>query len=490
MEEIRGYVYDAKKGKVSPNGKYYKAQKDGKNYFLKRFTSIKYPIESVNPKNYRKLKKSCDEWLKNRNEIINALKELGDGTGNIVSPREIFREKMSFYQVSHWVDVATCSLKEVSEFPEEKKIMLLKTYAAALKKIHSKNIIHGDLKPENVIIGRSGSGNPVAKFIDFDDSYFSGRALDPDDTIVTDAYQSPELAAYKMGDTKVRSQLTCASDVFASAIIFHQFWTGNMPEYPGKEAGHYLFETVITGKGYRLDPSIPKWLQRLIRAMLDINPKNRPTMEEVHKALIEEKFEKEGIDGTEKIDRSVLDKVIQMVPKDMSVYTEDSAKNLSHAIDQAASILKEKNIGQSQINQAAKMIFLALRGLEEKKNKKETVVEKTDYTEVKKAMARIPKDLSGYTKQSVDVLQKVIAIAQANQHLENQSDVDKLAAYLNQAIRKLTVKSFDGLVPVSPLPEGYENVQILPNGKVRVRTSSGSTVTLPGVSAKAMGLVK
>lgn len=168
--------------------------------------------------------------------------------------------------------------------------MLLKTYAAALKKVHSKEIIHGDLKPDNILIGKSASGKPVAKLIDFDDSYFSKQALPPELTVMTDAFQSPELAAYKFGNLEYREKLTCASDVFASGIIIHQFWCGDMPEYPGKKDGKFVYEAVAAGHKCTLHKSIPDWLQNLIQAMLRPLPEDRPTMEEVHIAISKQAF--------------------------------------------------------------------------------------------------------------------------------------------------------------------------------------------------------
>lgn len=38
----------------------------------------------------------CTDWLEQKNKIIAALNEIGDGTGNIVSPREVSEKSYVF----------------------------------------------------------------------------------------------------------------------------------------------------------------------------------------------------------------------------------------------------------------------------------------------------------------------------------------------------------------------------------------------------------
>lgn len=347
MENIHGYQFDKSKVHNSPNGIWYEAESGGTKYFLKKFQWPKYPREGSNSDVYEMKKHECTDWLKQKNKIIAALNEIGDGTGNIVSPREVFREKLCFYQVTYWVEADAKSLDEIKKYSDDDKKRILKTYSSALKKVHSKRIVHGDLKPDNVIISRSASGKPVARIIDFDDSYFSEQAFPPDKTICTDAYQSPELAAYKSGHEEYRSLLTCANDVFASGIIFHQFWTGEMPKFEGRESGKFLFQAIAAGQSYEIDSSIPEWLKKLLIKMLDPLPENRPTMEIVHQWIstgtepiaskptkkVSSVFKKKASISSKEVPLSELDNLLMTIPKDLSVYTRDSLKRLEDEIE-------------------------------------------------------------------------------------------------------------------------------------------------------------
>lgn len=486
MEVTHGYQYDKTDGHNSPNGTWYKAESGGKKFFLKKFQNPKFPKEGIDPKLYKSKKKECDEWFSAKKKLIKTLDELGNGTGNIISPRDVFREKLCFYQVTYWIDVQTDSLEKIKEYSYDDKIMLLKTYAAALKKVHSKEIIHGDLKPDNILIGKSASGKPVAKLIDFDDSYFSMQALSPDLTVVTDAYQSPELAAYKLGNLEYREKLTCASDVFASGIIFHQFWCGDMPDYSGKNEGKFVYEAVASGQKCTLHKGLPDWLQNLIQAMLRPLPQDRPTMEEVHIAISEQSFGKDKLStSSKKVDFATLDKVWSCIPKDLSLYTSSSVKILNDTCEKISKIREGAN--QATIDKCTKMLYSALKNL----HKANLGSPSTDYSKIDKILSAIPKDLSDYTNESVSKLKKTIKFVEANRGLSSQTEVDKLTKLLFAAFKRLKIAEQDefSFKPAVILPKGYSKVKILSEDKVCVYTSSGSKMTIPKVTAQLMGLV-
>jgi len=491
IENTHGYQYEKTSGVNSPNGTWYKADSAGKTYFLKKFQQPKYPKDGISPELFRKKKAECDEWLTAKKKLIKALDELGNGTGNIISPRDVFREKLCFYQATYWIDVQTDSLEQIQRYSYDDKIMLLKTYAAALKKVHSKEIIHGDLKPDNVLIGKSASGKPVAKLIDFDDSYFSKQALPPDLTVVTDAYQSPELAAYKRGHEEYREKLTCSSDVFATGIIFHQFWCGDMPNYPGKSEGKFLYEAISSGNEYQLNGSLPDWLQNLIRAMLKPLPEDRPTMEDVHVAVSEQKFDcgsskpKNSVTETKNVNYDELDRVWKCIPDNLSGYTEDTVKVLKETCEKISSVRTTAN--QDTIDKCAKLLYAALKNLK----KKEILPSRADYSKIDKILAAIPKDLSDYSSESVARLKKTIRFVESNKNLTSQTEVDKLTKFLFAAYKGLEeAEPGDfSIKPASPLPKGYVKVKILSEDKVCVYTATGGKMTIPKVAAQSMGLV-
>jgi serine/threonine protein kinase len=68
------------------------------------------------------------------------------------------------------------------------------TIANSIQILHREKIVHGDLKPDNILIKETAPNVYTAKLIDFDNSYFSGNPLDVFDEIVGDlTYYSPEM---------------------------------------------------------------------------------------------------------------------------------------------------------------------------------------------------------------------------------------------------------------------------------------------------------
>lgn len=342
IKNIKGYSFDTRKVNDSTNGIWYEAIKDGKKYFLKKFKEPRYPhIEGTDPDGSKKAE--CNEWYTMRTRVLDALRQLGNGTGNCRFPIEFFREKASYYQVSLWVDIKKASVKDIARLSDSEKLFILKTYSSALSRVHRMNIVHGDIKPDNVLIDKSDSDRYVAKLIDFDDSFFSKEALIPEQTKSTEYYKSPELAAYVVTDPKkdkkqyieLRERLTCAVDVFASGLMFHEFWIGSMPKYNGLGTDKAFYRAVLSREEYEYDSRIPDWLKALIDDMVQREPEKRPTMNEVFEAIKAQSYTKKNdwqskgggnsiVLEQPKVDFSKLRKLMVSVPDDLDFFEPDT----------------------------------------------------------------------------------------------------------------------------------------------------------------------
>ncbi len=430
MDIVNGYQYDKLKAHTSANGIWYYATADGKAFFLKKFMQPKYPLETASEDIFDFKKHECEEWLAAKKKLIAALDDLGNGMGNIISPREVFRHKQSFYQVTHWIEIQTDSLDKIKEYDYNDKVMLLNTYSSSLKRIHSKNIIHGDLKPENILIGRSASGNPVAKIIDFDDSYFSKKPLSPELTVVTDAYQSPELAAYKRGNVKYKQRLTCSSDVFASGIIFHQYWCGEMPRCQNSDK--FVYEAIAAGEQYGLHKSLPDWLKELIEKMLSSLPEDRPTMEEVHAVIISKgNIEERAKVIMQTINFTLLDQALENVPKNLERFKDRTVKKLQKVLDKIEE--GRESADQKTIDKYSKALTDALNGLKVDKN----YVVELDFSKLDQILAAVPDNLTRFTDKSAEDLIRVVEFAKKSRELTEQADIDKLTKLLYVKFKSL-----------------------------------------------------
>ena len=153
--------------------------------------------------------------------------------------------------------------------------------ASALAALHAARIVHGDVKPENVLVLDRGrwSGWPRVKVIDFGVSRMIDERGDEsaDSTIAgTPAYMAPE---------QWRGKPEPASDVYSLGCLLFELVTGEVP-FDGSLPQLMLAHTEQrAARPSWLAANVPPALDRLILKMLAKDPAARPTMAELAIAL-------------------------------------------------------------------------------------------------------------------------------------------------------------------------------------------------------------
>ncbi|XP_017798542.1 PREDICTED: cyclin-dependent kinase-like 4 [Habropoda laboriosa] len=143
---------------------------------------------------------------------------------NLVNMTEVFRRRRRFYLVLEYLDHTL--LDELERVGHGLGTDLSKRHVyqmlRGLSYCHGKNIMHRDVKPENVLISRSG----VIKLCDFG---FARLVNDPNesctDYVATRWYRAPELL---VGDPRYGK----AVDVWAIGCLFAEMLLGD-PLFPG-----------------------------------------------------------------------------------------------------------------------------------------------------------------------------------------------------------------------------------------------------------------
>ena len=163
--------------KNSQCGQTAKARKEGKGYFLKKYQTPVAPLNNgtLDAKTFAHNKKLFEEFVDIRKRVNATIRTIAGPGGNIVIPCDEFIEGNQYIEAAELVDgvVEEDELEGVlASLSVDVKKLLMQTAAGALFGVHSKKIVHSDLKLKNVLLVRNSTGNYVAKLIDFDSSYF------------------------------------------------------------------------------------------------------------------------------------------------------------------------------------------------------------------------------------------------------------------------------------------------------------------------------
>ena len=265
------------------------AEKDGKVYFVKQFVSPKYPIDGApgSPGKKKEAARRCEIFEASHRKILNAIRHKVASGGSIVAPIEFGRAGTTYYKVYDRIDVTNITPAEISAVAPDRKLLIMRVVAHSLSILHKEGIVHGDLKPPNILIKKSETGAFTSKLIDFDDSYFEGEPPEDAELVIGDpAYYSPELLDYVItADPGKRSKITTKSDIFAMGVIFTEYWTGKLPAYH-KTKFSSCAAAVLGGQELGLrEFSIPTEIAEVLSRMLQRNVDMRPSANEVLAAL-------------------------------------------------------------------------------------------------------------------------------------------------------------------------------------------------------------
>ena len=149
-------------------------------------------------------------------------------------------------------------LARTGRIDQASALEILGALCGGLEAAHRAGVVHGDLKPENVMLPHAG-GPP--KMVDF----LGASRVQPDGTIIgTPAYMAPEGLRGDPPDAR--------SDVFSLGVLAFEMLTGRLPFGRGG-AGEVLLQQA---RGVPKLPGVTACLEGAVRSALATDPDRRP----------------------------------------------------------------------------------------------------------------------------------------------------------------------------------------------------------------------
>jgi tRNA A-37 threonylcarbamoyl transferase component Bud32 len=149
----------------------------------------------------------------------------------------------------------------------------------ALMHAHGRGVVHRDVKPQNAIVRPFDTGGRRAKLMDFGIAAVAGApALTATGEVVgTLAYMSPEQAEGEYAGSE--------ADVYSLGLTLYEAWAGENPvarRTPAQTARQIGLPVPSLAE---LRPDLPEPLVTQIDACLEADPRNRPSLDRVHRVL-------------------------------------------------------------------------------------------------------------------------------------------------------------------------------------------------------------
>src|ERR1700675_1459320 len=159
-------------------------------------------------------------------------------------------------------------MRKERRLPLERVLNIMRQLAAALAAAHGVNVVHRDLKPQNMLLG---SGDHV-----YVTDFGIAKTLESDRTSVTRTgavlgtplYMSPEQVEGKPVDHR--------SDLYTYGLIFYEMLTGILP-FTGDTTFQLMYQRVhqLPKRPKTVIPDLPPYLSRICLKCLEKDPAKR-----------------------------------------------------------------------------------------------------------------------------------------------------------------------------------------------------------------------
>jgi serine/threonine protein kinase len=193
-------------------------------------------------------------------------------SAHVLKPCVLTRKRHYFYTAFEFIDGQTLTQWMIDNpKPTLQRVReIIGQIAKGLQAFHRLEMLHQDLRPENIMIDTSG----VVKIIDFGSTKVAGlmemtQSIEHQNLLGTAQYSAPEYFLGEAGDSR--------SDLFSLGVITYQMLTGKLPY--GAEVAKARTKSAQNKLRYHTalhdDREIPAWVDDTLKKALHPNPYKR-----------------------------------------------------------------------------------------------------------------------------------------------------------------------------------------------------------------------
>ncbi|NMM65638.1 Stk1 family PASTA domain-containing Ser/Thr kinase [Clostridium sp. P21] len=206
------------------------------------------------------------EFVEKFKREATAVASLSDN--NIVNIYDVGTQGDINYIVMEYINGKTLKqiIREQGKIPTSKTASLAIQIARALDCAHRNNIIHRDIKPQNILVTNEG----LVKVTDF------GIAKASNSVTITNSSKVMGSAHYFSPEQARGSFVDCRTDIYSLGIVIYEMCTGRVPydaDSPVSVALKHIQEPVVPPK--QLNENIPDSLNKLILKAVEKEPIKR-----------------------------------------------------------------------------------------------------------------------------------------------------------------------------------------------------------------------
>jgi len=173
-------------------------------------------------------------------------------------------------------------LADQTQLPWQEVVAIGRQVAEGLAHLHASGLVHRDVKPGNILL----TSEETAKLCDMGLTRPVGHGSTVTKTAMvvgTPAYMAPEQAR--------GGELTAASDIYGLGLTLFACLTGRVPHQGDTAVETLMLRQKAKPPGVRSSKTpCPRWLDRLLRRMMEPDASDRPTAVEVGAALERGRF--------------------------------------------------------------------------------------------------------------------------------------------------------------------------------------------------------